>query len=198
MEVLGSSWAINNTNVTILVDIECCCTCGIRFVDWVTQLKESFNTATWVLWSSTIVTMGQEHDEPVLYVPLCFSSGNELVNHDLGTVSKVTKLSLPENKCVGVCSRISIFKPKNCKFWKVRIWSDKVSVIVKISEFSRIDGVVITVLVLVPYVGVSVRKCSSLNILAWKTDVVSFLKKSCKGKSFSSAPVDALASLNRL
>lgn len=175
-----------------------CFTGCIRRVDRVTQLKESLNTATWVLGSSTVVTVGQEHDQSVFNVPLSFTCGNKLVNHDLGTISKITKLSLPENKGVRVCASVSIFESKHCKFWKIRVGGDKVSRFILVTYMGRVDRIVVAILVLVENVGMSVRESSPLNILAWKTDVISFLKKRCEGKGLSGTPVNTFSGLNRL
>jgi len=62
----------------------------------------------------------------------------------------------------------------------------------------RVDGIVVAILVLVENVSMSVRESSPLNILAWKTDVISFLKKRCEGKGLSGTPVNTFSSLNRL
>lgn len=61
------------------------------------HLKISFHTTGTVFSALTIVAVGKEHDKSTLTQPLVFSSGNELIQHDLSSVDEVTKLSFPEN-----------------------------------------------------------------------------------------------------
>ena len=49
----------------------------------------------------TIVTVRQAHDETGTLKPLDFTRGNELIDDNLGSVGKVTKLSLPHDEGVG-------------------------------------------------------------------------------------------------
>lgn len=48
------------------------------------------------------VAMGQHHDQATLPHPLGLTTGDELVNDALGSVGKVTKLSLPAHQGIGV------------------------------------------------------------------------------------------------
>jgi len=57
---------------------------------------------------------------------------------------------------------------------------------------------VVTVLVLVEHVGMSMRECSSFNILSRDSHSVSVLDQGGKSKSLSSSPINILAVLNGL
>jgi len=51
-----------------------------------------------MLWSISIITMRKESNKSILDVPLHFSRGDKLINDNLGTIGKVTKLSFPQTE----------------------------------------------------------------------------------------------------
>jgi hypothetical protein len=130
----------------------------------------------------------------MLYVPLRFSWGDHGIYNNLGAIGEVTKLSLPN--CEGIRMRlsISILVSKDCILRKMRvadletlylcIWNDWWHGNIRLISFLIEDN------------SVSVRECSTLNILTGHSNVETFVNQGSEGKGFGSAPVDALSVLN--
>lgn len=92
---------------------------------------------------------------------------------------------------------ITILKPENGILTKQGVCGNKSAGFV-VCGLQRVDRSVVAILVLVKHVGVSVRKSTSLDILATQSDVISFSNQRCESKSFSSSPVDSFSCLYRL
>ena len=96
MEIIGSSWA----------------TCDID-IDWaqlffifqilshitviITQLQKSLNSTWAVLRSLPIHSVWQIHNESWWLIPFSLCTDNKVIDHDLGSICKISKLSLPNN-----------------------------------------------------------------------------------------------------
>ena len=145
----------------------------------------------------SIITMRQEHNETVLDVPLLLTRANELIDHDLSTVSEVTKLSLPKDESVRVGLGIAILETKDSVLREMRVGSDEVSCLISRGKHT-VDGHVAAILVLVEHVSVSVREGSTLNILSRKTHVVAFVDEGSESKRLSSTPVNSLSAGNSI
>lgn len=98
--ISGCSW-INDLHVTILVLAfnllrrrE-----SMRMV--VAELQETLEPSTRMLWTLTIVAMGQIHYQASTLQPLAFPRCDELVNNALGIVGKVAELGFPDSEEVG-------------------------------------------------------------------------------------------------
>ena len=76
----------------------------------VDELQITLHATRRVLRTLTVVTVGQAHDKTRTLEPLDFSRSNKLVNNDLGSVGKITKLSFPHDKCVGRRKRVTILE----------------------------------------------------------------------------------------
>ncbi len=61
------------------------------------------------------VTMRQQQHNAIHSLPFSFGRRNELVNDDLRTIHKISKLCLPQNKRIRVCQSITIFKSQYTK-----------------------------------------------------------------------------------
>lgn len=112
-----------------------------------------------------------------------------MIDDDLGTICKITKLSLPKSKGVWIGLSITELVSKDSKLRQVRVGGDELS----LKSFfldALVDGVVVTVLVLVPDVSVSVGECTSLNILSRKSHVVTFVNERGECQSLGGSPVD--------
>ena len=112
----------------------------------------------------TIVAMGQEHDETILHVPFRFTRNEELINNYLCTVGKITELCLPQAKSIWMGLGVSQFVTQDSKFREMRVGCNKSSH-VSLRD-NVIDWNIITVFVLIKHMSMSVRECSSLNVLA--------------------------------
>ena len=60
-----------------------------------------------------LVAVWQEQRKPAQSTPLSLARTDELVDNDLGTVSKVTELGFPDNQRVGRRCRVAILETKN-------------------------------------------------------------------------------------
>lgn len=114
MEILSGGGTVSNANVGLLHDISV--SLLTRNIGAVTQLQESLESGRGVLGTISIVSVGKEHDETVLNIPLRFSRDNLGVNHDLSTVGEVTKLGFPKAESVRVSLGVSIFESKDSVF----------------------------------------------------------------------------------
>lgn len=68
----------------------------------VTHLQESLQPRTAMLWTLAIVSVGQLHYKTRLPQPLGLPTRQELVEHWLRAIRKITKLSLPDHKGVRI------------------------------------------------------------------------------------------------
>ena len=99
-----------------------------------------------------------------MYIPLGFSRDNELVDNYLSPVGEVSKLCLPETESVWIGLRVTQLVAEHCEFRQVRIACNKSTNITLRSYV--VDWDVETIHVLVKYMSMSVRECSSLNVLS--------------------------------
>jgi len=84
-------------------------------------LEEALETSGRVLGALAFVAVREEHNETRLLLPLVFLRSQKLVDDDLGTVSEVAELSLPENESIGGFERVAEFKAKDAEFGEVRV-----------------------------------------------------------------------------
>ena len=104
VEDLGTVSGLNNLNVVVGA-----------------QLQETLDTGGGVLWALTFVTVWQHQGQTAMTAPLGFARGNELINHNLGTVGKIAKLGFPDSQDVGFCRRITVFKSQHGFFGQDRV-----------------------------------------------------------------------------
>lgn len=191
MEVLGGSRAEAQAEVRLLHNFSVSQVVRRVLIVGITELQESFDTAGRVLGTSTIVAVRQEHDQARLDVPLGLGRSHELVDHDLGTVGEITKLSFPEDECRWVSLSVTELVTENGVLGQVRARSDELAGAVFLGD--GVDGNVAAVTVLVEDVGVSMREGSSLDVLTADSDMVSFIDQRGESERLSSSPIDALA-----
>jgi hypothetical protein len=115
MEQVGwSSW-ISNLHVAVLM-------LSLQLLwGWedtrilVAELEVSLNSGRGVLWSLSIVTVWQRHNNAGSLEPLALTRGNELINDALSVVGKVTELSLPHDESIWGGERVSVLEAKGTK-----------------------------------------------------------------------------------
>ena len=119
VEVVGGGGAVDNLHIALL-DLHTLIPCKVRNVMriFVHLLQEALHAARRVLGSLTIESVRQEHNKTTLTKPLVLSRHDKLINHDLSTIDKVTELSLPKDKAVGVLQTVSMLKTKDSKLRK--------------------------------------------------------------------------------
>ena len=113
MEVLGCAGWVAHSHVDFFLKF---CN-SYRFWRWVvasvSQLQISFDSARRVLWTLAIITVRQKHNKTVLDIPLGLTTCDELVNHNLTSISKVSKLSFPHIELIRITNIVSVFKSKD-------------------------------------------------------------------------------------
>ena len=114
----------------------------------------------------------------------------------MGTVGKVTELSLPEDKSVRVSRGVALLETKDGVLRQVTVRSNECARRVVLGN--AVDGHVVSVSVLEEDVSVSVRESTSFDILARETNMVTFVNQSSEGESLGSSPVDTFARGNGL
>jgi len=85
------------------------------------ELKEALDPRTGMLGSLPFVTMRKQKNNPAHTLPLGFCTGNELIDHHLGAISKVAELCLPVAKHLRIVERIAIVESEDSRFAKQRI-----------------------------------------------------------------------------
>jgi len=193
MEVLSRGRAVSNNDVSLFQNVSVSLISGS--IGGVTQLKESLQSGGGVLGTIAVIAVRQEHDQSILNVPLGLSRDDFSINHNLGSIGKISELSFPETESVGVGLGVTILESKDSVLGQVRASSDEVSDATSVGD-DRVDRDVRAISVLVEDVGVSVGESSSFNILSRKADVVTFVNQSGESEGFSLSPGDSFASLN--
>src|SRR5699024_7763471 len=86
-----------------------------------TQLQETLNARRRVLGTLPLVTMGQHQGKATVTAPFGLTRRDELVNNNLGTIGKVTELSLPDGEYIGLGGRVAILECHYSLFGEYRI-----------------------------------------------------------------------------
>lgn len=134
--------------------------------------------------------MRQEHYKTRLSHPLLFTTGNKLIDNNLGTVREITKLGFPEDQSVRVVKTVSQFVTKLSVLRQARVGNCE-------DAFSSRDVVerdVAIVIQLVVKDDMAMRESSTLNILSREANIEALQSQGAKSKSLSSGPVDVLGS----
>jgi hypothetical protein len=113
MEVLGCAGWVAHSHVDFFLKF-----CNAHgFWRWVvasvSQLQISFDSARRVLWTLAIITVRQKHNKTVLHIPLGLTTCDELVNHNLTSISKVSKLCFPKDQTHWLGHCIAILKTED-------------------------------------------------------------------------------------
>jgi len=132
----------------------------------VRQLEEALDSAARMLGSRTVKAMWKQHNEAVVEVPLRLAGNKELVDHNLCTIGKVTKLSFPQGQRVWKRRGIAVLESKHCIFRQMRTAGNKLATFIVFSVHRLGDWAIVAVFILVEYVGVSVRESPALDILS--------------------------------
>mmetsp|Transcript_8973 Transcript_8973/g.15205 ORF Transcript_8973/g.15205 Transcript_8973/m.15205 type:complete len:223 (+) Transcript_8973:754-1422(+) len=195
MEVIGRGGAIDNLKVMrlnlsaiILVHL-----LGDHILIIIKRLQESLHAATRMLSALAVITMRKKHNHSTLSVPFVFTRCNELINHDLSSVDKISELGFPKNKRIRILERVAMLKSQHGKLRQNGIAHNNFGLILR----NSIQGEVFLSRFLVSDLGMTMRKSSTLYILSGETNMVAFLQQRGKCKSFSSSPVNSCSLLNR-
>src|SRR5690606_19360995 len=75
-----------------------------------TKLQKTFYSRRRVLGALPLQPMGKQHHETVGAAPLGLCTGDVLVDDDLCTIIKITKLGFPHGQRLRVCQCVAVFK----------------------------------------------------------------------------------------
>ena len=78
-----------------------------------------------MLGALTFIAVRQHQGDAVDAAPLDLAGCDELVNHHLGTVGKITKLCFPDDQCVGVVRRVAVLESQHRFFRQDGVDDDK-------------------------------------------------------------------------
>ena len=186
VEVVGGGGAVDNLHIALL-DLHTLIPRKIGNVMriFIHLLQKALHTARRVLGALSIESVRQEHDETTLTKPLVFSRHDELINHDLSTVDKVTELSFPKHKAIGVLQTISMLKTKDSKLRKDRVTSNESSLRIGTDQLlhggrhvqilgQRVERGVLLFSILILHNGVAMAERTTLHILTSYAYVVTF------------------------
>mmetsp|Transcript_13546 Transcript_13546/g.32144 ORF Transcript_13546/g.32144 Transcript_13546/m.32144 type:complete len:542 (-) Transcript_13546:1424-3049(-) len=210
MEVVGGSRAVDNLHIALL-DLHTLIPAKVGNVMriFIHLLQEALHSARRMFGSLTIVSVRQEHHETTLTEPLVLSRHNELVDHDLSSVHKVTELSLPKNEAVGVLQTVPVLETKDSKLGEDRVTSNEAGLRIGTNQLllrgghvqilgQGVERGVLLLGVLILHNSVAMTERTTLHILTGDANMVAFDEKGAKGHGLRRAPVDASPFLGHL
>ena len=118
MEIVGGSGAIGNLKVGFTKDVPVAVVDPIErdLVILIGELQESLSSRGRMFWTLPVKTVRKEHDKTVFDVPFGLTRRDELINDNLCSVGKITKLSLPDVQGVWASLGVAQLVPQDCKF----------------------------------------------------------------------------------
>lgn len=178
----------------------------------VAKLEESFDTSGRVFRSLSIVSMRKGESKTRSLKPFSFARSDELINHDLSSVGKVTDcdtekyqpllatsrerrgltLSFPDNEKSRVDEGVTEFESKDTVFGERRVADGDGGLV--LTEVAK--GSVGFIGLLVVKDGVTLGESSTLDILTRNTDVSLFEGEGTESEGFSGRVIDVLAVLD--
>ena len=177
MEVICSSWTINDLHILLFQDILVDIVDSIvwNYIILITKLEESFHSWWRMFWTLSIISVRQKHYKTILHIPFCLSRTNELINNYLSSIGKITKLSLPNTQRIWVSLWVPQLITKDGKLRKMRVTSNELP---SFSYWNNIiNWIIISISILIEYVSMSVGESSSFNILTWYSYIIAIFNK---------------------
>mmetsp|Transcript_2958 Transcript_2958/g.7736 ORF Transcript_2958/g.7736 Transcript_2958/m.7736 type:complete len:230 (-) Transcript_2958:1564-2253(-) len=162
----------------------------IRIV--VAHLQVALNPGRRMFRALAFVAVGQQNRDPALASPLSFTGRDKGIENHLSSVGKITKLSLPQHKGLGVLIAVSDLEAENSHFRQIRIADVHDGAILR----ECIDRDVGLLGVLVVNNHVPLAKGSSLAVLTTEPHGEPFPDQCSKCQCFCSCPVNAFTNLN--
>lgn len=198
MEVIGCCRAIYNLHISLSEDIFIVV---IHSVKWyklvlIAKLEVSLGSGRWVLWTCTIVSVRQQHYKAVLHIPFCLTRCNELIDNNLGTISKITELRFPKSQTIWIGLCISKLVTKHSELREMWVRGNEPSI--RSLWHCVIYRIIITISILVKNMSVSMRESSSFDVLSWNSNIKSILNQRRESEGFCSSPVNVFATFNCL
>src|SRR5580698_7202037 len=77
------------------------------------QLQVALYSRAGVFWTLAFVAMGKQHHDCAEQPPLVLTGGDELIDDDLRSVGKVSKLRFPHDQRLRVITAVAVLKTKH-------------------------------------------------------------------------------------
>ena len=119
-----------------------------------------------MLWTLTLVAVGQQHREGRVLAPLVLGRDEEVVDDDLGTVGEVTELCLPRHERVLRFDGVAVFKSKRRVLREERVAHGEETGRVHARERHELAAVLV-----VDQCGVAVRERAASRVLSRESNV---------------------------
>ena len=163
VEVVGGGSAVDDTPVGVLHLFALALVLG-RDLGGVRigELEEALEAGRAVFGSCTIISVGEEEDQATLAHPLHLTTGNELIDDDLGSVGEVTKLGLPQDERVGILEGVAKLKTQHSEFGERGVGDGEHGLL----GGDVAEGSVGAAILLVVQHGVAVGEGTTLDVLA--------------------------------
>ena len=135
--------------------------------------------------------MRQQQNQSAEASPFDFAGADELIDHNLGAVGKVTELGLPEHQRIGSGCRIAVFEPEHGVFRQHRVDHGKGGRFGAEMLQRNVVALIPLFALLVMQHGMTMTERTSTAVLPRKTHGVACRQKSSVGQVFGHAPVDS-------
>ena len=154
-------------------DVEVVRRCGAVCHDPVVaaaHLQEAFEAGGGVFRPLSLEAMRQEHHQTGHTEPFRLARGDELVEHDLGTVGEIAELGLPHHKGIWLRQRIAVFETQDRIFGEHRVDD----LVLRLTLTDVVQRVVAFFGLLVDEGGVALREGAARAVLTGEADGVAF------------------------
>ncbi|MNJ50902.1 hypothetical protein D3C77_461910 [compost metagenome] len=159
-----------------------------------TQLQVTFQTRRGVLWALAFVTVRQQHHQATHTAPFLLTGADELVDHYLSTVGKVTKLRFPDGQGARLCGGVAIFKCQNGFFRQHRVPDFEFALAAVDIRQRDIDRTIF----LVVHHRMTVEEGATASIFTGNTDRDAFISHGGVSQRFRCAPVERFVACGHL
>lgn len=117
-----------------------------------------------------------------------------MVDDALGVVGEVTELSFPHGQRIGGDERITELEAESTELGKVGVGNDELGLVVA----KVVERDVLFFRLLVVENSVTLRECTTLDVLSGNTDMHALEDKRTEGESLSGGPIDVGTLLHSL
>ncbi len=121
-----------------------------------------------------------------LLSPFSFSTHNEVINNYSCSICEISELCFPNNQRIRVCYWVAIFESQNTILTQMTVSNSH------IIGYCFKENMFFSIFALITNESMSVWKSTSLYILSWYSNTVSFLQQRSPGQLLHGGPVQRL------
>src|SRR5690625_401202 len=134
----------------------------------------------------SFITVGKVHNNCRSLTQFGLRRGDKLIDDNLGTIGKISKLCFPDNQSIQFSSRIPKLKTESRKLTKMAVIGEEFALIL----IEVVQGNKSLICFRSMKNSMPVGECTSFNILSCQTKGCSPLQQRAESKPFSKAPVN--------